>query len=79
MYICYNTLDYLTNSTWARIFVSLPLHLAMNTTTAIWGSAANTGNYAHFVFNTLDQDNSGIINFEVRIFHIHSRVTLKLK
>lgn len=29
-------------------------------------NAANTGNYAHFVFNTLDHDNSGIINFEVR-------------
>lgn len=26
---------------------------------------ANTGLYAHYVFNTLDQDHSGIVSFEV--------------
>lgn len=27
--------------------------------------SANTGLYAHYVFNTLDQDRSGIVSFEV--------------
>lgn len=26
---------------------------------------ANTSQYAHYVFNTLDQDHSGILSFEV--------------
>lgn len=26
---------------------------------------ANTGLYAHYVFNTLDSDHSGIVSFEV--------------
>lgn len=28
---------------------------------------ANTGLYAHYVFNTLDSDRSGIVSFEVRM------------
>ncbi|KAL1122897.1 hypothetical protein AAG570_003222 [Ranatra chinensis] len=28
---------------------------------------ANTGQYAHYVFNTLDQDHTGILSFEVTI------------
>lgn len=27
---------------------------------------ANTAQYAHYVFNTLDQDRSGLLSFEVR-------------
>lgn len=27
--------------------------------------AANTSQYAHYVFNTLDQDHSGLLSFEV--------------
>lgn len=27
--------------------------------------AANTGLYAHYVFNTLDRDHTGILSFEV--------------
>lgn len=32
--------------------------------------SANTGLYAHYVFNTLDQDRSGIVSFEVSVIVI---------
>ncbi|GAB0094088.1 Kv channel-interacting protein 4 isoform X1 [Sergentomyia squamirostris] len=42
---------------------------------------ANSGPYAHYVFNTLDQDNSGIINFEdfIQTLSILSRGSLEEK
>lgn len=30
--------------------------------------AANTSQYAHYVFNTLDQDHSGLLSFEVNLY-----------
>lgn len=33
---------------------------------------ANCSQYAHYVFNTLDQDHSGLISFEVIDFHYSS-------
>lgn len=29
-------------------------------------TTANTGLYAHYVFNSLDSDHSGIVSFEVK-------------
>lgn len=31
----------------------------------LFNFSANTSQYAHYVFNTLDQDHSGILSFEV--------------
>ena len=31
------------------------------------GVSANTSQYAHYVFNTLDQDRSGLLSFEVSL------------
>lgn len=36
---------------------------------ALFYVPANTAQYAHFVFNTLDQDRSGLLSFEVRTIY----------
>lgn len=35
---------------------------------------ANTGLYAHYVFNTLDKDHTGTLSFEVSSFIFHSKI-----
>ena len=40
---------------------------------------ANTSQYAHYVFNTLDHDHSGILSFEVSFFAFHLSYTVPFK